>query len=146
MNTKIQHAQAIADSDGIIRVQDPNLHPPKGYKQLCIQCRFDQFSTAFHYCPQCGCSALSHGVYVKSETNTPAHTNTKPNIELLRLVDQVDEMTTKTTSILKVMSGFFAECQGTLYDRDAIYYTTQAVIEEVKKIDSAVYAYAESQK
>lgn len=66
MNTsnKIQRAKATPDSDGIIRVQDPNLKPPKGYRQLCISCRFDRFSVAYHYCPQCGCSALSHGVYV----------------------------------------------------------------------------------
>lgn len=141
MNTSNKiHAEPIADDLGIMRVQDPSLLPPRGYKQVCRSCGFDHFNAAYAYCPQCGNSALSHGYY--TETNTPA----KPNKKALNdLIDDISDNTLKAVSILKVMSGFFAECQGVLYDKDSLYYATHAAIETIEEVNKIVKAYSDKQ-
>ena len=76
---------------------------------------------------------------------TPAQNPTPfKNPEIVRLIDETDNASTRAIAILRVMGNLFAESKG--IHNDALYWVTQSAIEEIEKISKAVDSYAKTQK
>jgi len=63
--------------------------------------------------------------------------------KIFHVVDTVDTMTSRATSILHLLSGNFADANYR-QDDETIYYTLMAAINEIKSINAVVNAYAKN--
>lgn len=64
---------------------------------------------------------------------------------LLDLVNTVDQMTIRATSMLDVTSAHLLDSRESAINKDTLYWVMQSIIKEIEDLNAVVNAYADSQ-
>lgn len=89
----------------------------------------------------------------KTEQSTPANVNFSHRLinkkadmaNLLDLVNTVDQMTIRATSMLDVTSAHLLDSRESSINKDTLYWVMQSIIKEIEDLNAVVNAYADSQ-